>query len=174
MACDLSALVPGWTADRISTALVGREVPTLGLPLHVGIVVHNVGTVAAVARAVLRGKALTHRVITVTGAGIREPKNLLVPIGTNYRELLEYCGGLTEDAARVIAGKKAVRKLLEQQTFVNLKNKRFVVEAGQGHVWVDTSLDPGSDAADPGSEPPLPSARGYVAGPRSVVVLVGR
>jgi glycogen operon protein len=40
--------------------------------------------------------------------------------------------------------------------------------------FVDTSLDPGSDAADPGSEPPLPSARGYVAGPRSVVVLVGR
>jgi electron transport complex protein RnfC len=100
----LTTKYPQGAERQLSTALVGREVPTLGLPLHVGIVVHNVGTVAAVARAVLRGKALTHRVITVTGAGIREPKNLLVPIGTSYGELVEYCGGLTDDAARVVAG----------------------------------------------------------------------
>ena len=89
---------------QVIPAVLGREVPTGGLPLDVGVVVINVGTAAAIARAVLRGKPLTHRVVSVTGAGIVNPKNLLVPIGMPYSELIDDCGGLTPDAARVIAG----------------------------------------------------------------------
>jgi electron transport complex protein RnfC len=89
---------------QLVAAVLRKEVPTGGLPLDIGAVVLNVGTAAALARAVVRGKPLTHRVVTVSGAGIRHPKNLLVPIGTSYRELIDYCGGLTEDAARVVAG----------------------------------------------------------------------
>jgi len=85
-------------------AVLGREVPTLGLPLDVGVVVVNVGTAAAIARAVVRGKPLTHRIVTVTGAGVVEPKNLLVPIGVSYGELIDFCGGLKADAARIVAG----------------------------------------------------------------------
>ncbi len=85
-------------------ALTHKEVPYGGLPLDVGVVVINVGTTASLARAVLHQKPLTHRVVTVTGDGIKNPKNLFVPIGTPVRNLIEYCGGLTEDAARVIAG----------------------------------------------------------------------
>ncbi|MFP4105691.1 MAG: electron transport complex subunit RsxC [Phycisphaerae bacterium] len=85
-------------------ASLGREVPTGGLPLDVGVVVVNVGTCTAVARAVLRGKPLTHRVITISGGGIANPKNLLVPVGTSLQELIDYCGGLEESAARVVAG----------------------------------------------------------------------
>ena len=89
---------------QVIPAVLGREVPTGGLPLDVGVVVINVGTAAAIARAVVRGKPLTHRIVTVTGAGIRTPKNLLVPIGMRYEDLIRHCGGLTPDAARVIAG----------------------------------------------------------------------
>jgi electron transport complex protein RnfC len=89
---------------QLVLAALGRAVPGGGLPKDVGVVVLNVGTTAALARAALRGKPLTHRVVTVTGAGIVQPKNLLAPIGTNYAELIDYCGGLTDDAARVIAG----------------------------------------------------------------------
>ncbi len=85
-------------------ALLRKKVPNGGLPLDVGVVVLNVGTAAALARAVVRGKPLTHRVITVTGAGIRHPKNILAPVGVSYRELINMCGGLTDDAARVVAG----------------------------------------------------------------------
>jgi electron transport complex protein RnfC len=83
---------------------LGRVVPAAGLPLDVGVVVINVGTAAALARAVLRGKPLTHRVVTVAGQGVACPKNLLVPIGISYRDLVEVAGGLTGEAARVIAG----------------------------------------------------------------------
>jgi len=85
-------------------AALKRRVPTGGLPLDVGVVVINVGTAAAVARAVVRGKPLTHRVVCVTGPGIEQPKNLLVPVGTPYQKLIDFCGGLTDGARRVIAG----------------------------------------------------------------------
>ena len=89
---------------QVIPAVLGREVPTGGLPLDVGAVVINVGTAAAVARAVVRGKPLTHRLVAVSGAGVAQPKNLLVPIGMAYGELVAFCGGLAPNAARVIAG----------------------------------------------------------------------
>ncbi len=93
----------GGEKQTINAAL-GRTVPGGALPLDVGVVVINVGTAAAIARAVLRNKALTHRVVTVSGAGIRNPKNLLVPVGVSYRELIDHCGGLTDSAARIVSG----------------------------------------------------------------------
>ena len=85
-------------------ATLNRIVPTGGLPLDVGVVVLNVATAAAVARAVLRARPLTHRVVAVSGAGIAHPRNLLVPIGISYAALVDYCGGLRPQAARVVAG----------------------------------------------------------------------
>jgi len=101
---SLRTKYPQGAERQLSVALVGREVPTGGLPLDVGVVVHNVGTIAALARAVIRGKPLTHRIVTVTGNGINQPGNLLVPIGVSYRELIDHCGGMKEDAVRVVAG----------------------------------------------------------------------
>ncbi|MHC4982821.1 MAG: electron transport complex subunit RsxC [Planctomycetota bacterium] len=100
----LKTKYPQGSEKQAIQAVLGREVPGGGLPLDVGVLVINVGTAAAVARAVLRGKPLTHRVVTVSGRGIAKAKNLLVPIGISYRELIDYCGGLTERARRVIAG----------------------------------------------------------------------
>lgn len=89
---------------QLTPAVLKRAVPTGRLPLDVGVAVMNVGTAAAVAGAVLRGRPLTHRIVSVTGDGIASPKNLLVPIGISYRLLVDYCGGLSAGAARVLAG----------------------------------------------------------------------
>ncbi len=89
---------------QLVPAVLDREVPTGGLPLDVGAVVMNVATATAVARAVLRGKPLTHRLVSVSGGGVVHPKNLLVPIGVTYGQVIAHCGGLRADAVRVIAG----------------------------------------------------------------------
>ncbi|NLE37799.1 MAG: electron transport complex subunit RsxC, partial [Pirellulaceae bacterium] len=101
---QLKTKYPQGGEKQLIYAALQTEVPLGGLPLDVGVVVMNVGTAATLAQAVLRGKPLTHRVVTVSGGGIRQPKNLLVPIGVSYGELIEFCGGLTDDAARVVAG----------------------------------------------------------------------
>ncbi|RKY02336.1 electron transport complex subunit RsxC [Candidatus Poribacteria bacterium] len=84
-------------------SITGREVPVGGLPLDVGVVVQNVGTAHAVYEAVILGKPLYERVVTVTGE-VNEPKNLLVRIGTPISQLIEECGGYKEGAARLIMG----------------------------------------------------------------------
>ncbi|MDY6824058.1 MAG: electron transport complex subunit RsxC [Thermodesulfobacteriota bacterium] len=100
----LKTKYPQGSEKHLIKAVMNRKVPPGKLPMDVGAAVSNVGTVVAIARAVLRGKPLTHRVVCVTGAGIRQPKNLLVPIGIRYQDLVNYCGGLTADAARIISG----------------------------------------------------------------------
>jgi len=101
----LKTKYPQGSEKQLIMAILKREVPfPPGLPLDVGVVVSNVGTAAAIARAVMRGKPLTHRIVSVTGRGIAKPKNLLVPIGISFGEMIDFCGGLTKDAARMIAG----------------------------------------------------------------------
>jgi electron transport complex protein RnfC len=85
-------------------ALLDREVPSGGLPLDIGTVVSNVGTVFAIYEAVVYAKPLIERVVTVTGTAIREPKNLKVRIGTQIADLIDECGGFSEPPAKLIAG----------------------------------------------------------------------
>lgn len=89
---------------QLILAALGRKVPFPGLPMDVGVDVQNVATATAIAARILRNKNLTHRVVTVTGRGIKQPKNLFVPMGTPIQALIDYCDGLTEDAQRVILG----------------------------------------------------------------------
>ena len=63
-----------------------------------------VGTAVAIYEAVNQGQPLIKRVVTVTGSGIKEPKNLLVRIGTTFQDIINQCGGLTADAAKIIMG----------------------------------------------------------------------
>ncbi|MCR4406793.1 MAG: RnfABCDGE type electron transport complex subunit C [Anaerolineae bacterium] len=77
--------------------VTGRLVPETGLPLHVGCIVQNVGTLANIARA-QRGEPVTHRLLTVTGE-VRAPKTLRVPIGTSIGEVIRWAGGVKSDSA---------------------------------------------------------------------------
>ena len=88
---------------QLIMALTGKEVPSLGLPLDIGIVCHNVGTAAAVWRAVTRAQPLISRVVTVAGGGVAQPQNFEVRLGTPAQFLIDLAGG-ERDAARLIMG----------------------------------------------------------------------
>ena len=76
---------------------LGRKVPSGGLPLDVGVIVSNISTVKAVSDAIKKGMPLIERAVTVTGEKIKNPGNFIVKIGTPVKELVEYCGGTTDD-----------------------------------------------------------------------------
>ncbi|OPX89998.1 MAG: Electron transport complex protein RnfC [Pelotomaculum sp. PtaB.Bin104] len=84
--------------------LTGREVPSGGLPMDVGVVVQNVGTIIAVSDAVTQGIPLIQRVLTVSGSAVKEPKNLLMRIGSTFADALNLCGGLSGELSKIIAG----------------------------------------------------------------------
>ncbi|HUX51442.1 MAG TPA: electron transport complex subunit RsxC [Spirochaetia bacterium] len=85
-------------------AVTGRTVPAGSLPLDVGVVVANVGTLNAISEAFYYGKPLVERFLTVSGEAIREPKNLRVLIGTQVDAVVDYCGGYSEDAGKILFG----------------------------------------------------------------------
>ena len=81
---------------------IGAEPPAL--PIDVGCVVENVGTVAAIADAVEKGQILLSRVTTISGDAVVEPKNVEAPLGTKYADLVAFCGGVKEPPAKVLSG----------------------------------------------------------------------
>jgi electron transport complex protein RnfC len=95
---------PQGAEKMLIKGILNREVPPRALPMDVRVVVQNIGTTLAIFEAVRYGKPLIERVVTLTGKGIREPKNLLVKIGTLISHLIQECGGLEDEAVKCIAG----------------------------------------------------------------------
>ena len=81
-----------------------RQVPSGGLPADVGCVVANISTTKAVADAIRKGMPLIERVVTVTGEKLKNPGNYIVKIGTNTKDLIDYCGGVTDEDVMYKAG----------------------------------------------------------------------
>ena len=84
--------------------VMGRQVPRGGLPADVGVVVDNISTVKAISDAIQKGMPLIERVATVTGEKIKNPGNYIVKIGTSVKELIDYCGGVTDDDVLIKMG----------------------------------------------------------------------
>lgn len=82
----------------------GRKVPPGKLPSDVGCMVMNVASVAFISRYLKSGKPLVSRSLTVDGSAITTPKNVRVPIGTNFGEVIDFCGGFKEDPFKIIMG----------------------------------------------------------------------
>jgi electron transport complex protein RnfC len=100
----VTSIYPEGGERQLIQVLTGLEVPSGGRPTDLGLLCQNVATATAVAQAVAEGKPLVERIVTVTGNGVRSPRNLLAPIGTPISSLVEQCDGYTPDAARLILG----------------------------------------------------------------------
>ena len=110
--CPLKIQYPQGGEKQLIQATTGKFVPSGGLPIAVGAVVQNVGTVYAVYEAVMKHKPLFERVVTVTGKSLKEPGNYLCRIGTPISQLIEAAGGLPEDTGKVIGGGPMMGKAL--------------------------------------------------------------
>jgi electron transport complex protein RnfC len=100
----LAVKYPQGSADQIMESVTGRIRPSGHRSSSIGIIVQNVYTTKTVYDAVVLGKPLTERVITVTGRGIARPANLRVKIGTHISEIADYLGGTTKDLCKVVVG----------------------------------------------------------------------
>jgi len=100
----LTVKYPQGAEKMLIKAVTGTEVPSGRLPLHVGVLVQNAASVATIAEVFETGLPLVERIVTVTGLGVRTPGNLLVPVGTRLGDLLDACGGMTDDAQQIVFG----------------------------------------------------------------------
>ena len=108
----LKVQYPQGGEKQLIEALLGREVPSGGLPHDVGAMVHNVGTTYSMYLAVQKNQPLIQRVVTVTGKSLQKPSNFLVRIGTPVIDLVAAAGGIPEDTGKVISGGPMMGKAL--------------------------------------------------------------
>ncbi len=126
----IPTLYPAGSEKQLIFTITGKEVPKNGLPLHVNVVCQNVGTTAAVYRAINHGEPLISRYITITG-DVRQPKNLEVLFGTSANDLIEQCGGTSKDIRRIIIGGPMMGFAMQQITIPVIKTSNCIlVDAG--------------------------------------------
>ena len=89
--CIIPTKYPAGGEKQLIQVLTNREVPAQGLPVDVGVIMHNVGTCFAIADAIFSGKPLIERVVTVTGEAIENPGNIWALIGTPVSDLMAHC-----------------------------------------------------------------------------------
>ncbi|HEX9108809.1 MAG TPA: electron transport complex subunit RsxC [Longimicrobiales bacterium] len=95
---------PQGAEKMLIKSVTGLEVPSGKLPVHLGVLVQNVGSAATIAEVFETGLPLIERIVTVTGGGVKTPSNLIVPVGARIRDVLDLCGGLLPETAQVVFG----------------------------------------------------------------------
>lgn len=100
----LKTKYPQGGEKQLIKAVLNREVPSGALPASVGVVVQNTGTAAAIFDAIVEGKPLIDKIVTVTGRAVGEPKNLKVAIGTTVKDIFDYCKVDREKMVKIVSG----------------------------------------------------------------------
>jgi electron transport complex protein RnfC len=108
----LKVKYPQGSEKHLIKSITGRAVPSGGLPIDVGVVVFNIGTMFAVYEAVQKNKPLIERIVTVTGKSLKNPSNFRVRIGTPVSELIKAAGGLPDNASKIVDGGPMMGKAL--------------------------------------------------------------
>ena len=98
------ARYPMGSEKQLILVLTGKEVPAMGRPSDIGLLVHNVGTVVAVREAIRFGRPLVSRLVTVNGGALRAPGNIEVPIGALAEDVIAFANGIKETPARLLMG----------------------------------------------------------------------
>jgi Na+-translocating ferredoxin:NAD+ oxidoreductase subunit C len=100
----LKTKYPQGAEKMLIKAVTDKEVSPGKLPFDTGTAIQNIGTAIAIYDAIVKGEPQLTAALTVSGKGIRQPQNLVVKVGTPLRDILDYCGGVTEDAVKVVVG----------------------------------------------------------------------
>ena len=109
----LKVKYPQGSEKQLIKSILKREVPKGGLPMDVGVIVHNVGTIFAIYEAVQYDMPLTQRVVTITGKEVDKASNFWVKIGTPIKDLVSEVGGLPEGTRKIVNGGPMMGKAIK-------------------------------------------------------------
>lgn len=140
---ELPTKYPQGGEKPLVRAVTGREIPPGKLPMDIGCAVFNVDTCASLYRAVYKAQPLIKRVVTVSGSAVNNPQNLLVRIGTPYRELFKFCGGFSSDPYKIISGGPmmgSAQHSLDTPVVKNTSSLLAFTEDGEEESFVDDGV----------------------------------
>ncbi len=109
----LKVKYPQGSEKQLIKSILKREVPKGGLPMDIGVIVHNVGTIFAIYQGVQYNQPLIERVVTITGKAVENAANFWVKIGTPIKDLVEEVGGLPEGTRKIVNGGPMMGKAIK-------------------------------------------------------------
>ena len=119
---SLKKRYPQGGEKQLIDAIVGRQVPSMGLPIDVGVVVQNVGTALAVYEAVQKNKPLFEGVVTVTGKCMPEQRNFRMRVGTTFESMIFAVGGFPKGAEKLVSGGPMMGKAVSRIEAASVKS----------------------------------------------------
>lgn len=129
----LPSLYPQGAEKNLIYKVLGKQVPQGAIPADIGVLVSNVSTVAFVAKYLATGMPLVNRRITVTGGALKEAKNLEVPIGTSYADILLYCG-INSPITKLIDGGPMMGKCMQNDQLPVIKTTNAILALSKKEV----------------------------------------
>lgn len=105
----------------------GKIVPEGKLPIDVGCIVINVTTLSFIAKYVKTGMPLVEKTLTVDGSAVKEPKNVIVPVGTSLKDVFEFCGGFSKEPAKALYGGPMMGTAVKTLDVPVLKNNNAII-----------------------------------------------
>lgn len=132
------SIYPMGSEKHLIKTLTGKDVPPGGRATQVGILVNNISTVRAVYHAVRFRRPLVSRIVTVSGKGIAEPKNVEVPIGTPVNEVINYCGGVSDSTERLLLGGPMMGQVIPSMQVPVDKTVGGILALTEDEVFIET------------------------------------
>jgi electron transport complex protein RnfC len=126
---DVPTIYPAGGERQLIQTLLSKEVPSGALPADIGVICHNVGTAAAVANLIRTGEPLISRIVTVTGSGIKAPRNVEARLGASITSAIEECGGYAETPQQLIMGGPMMGLALPSDSLPIVKATNCIVAA---------------------------------------------
>jgi len=123
----LKTIYPQGAEKLLIHALTGREVPTGGLPIDVGVLVINVSTVRFIAKYLKTGMPLVRKHLTLDGSGIKKPCNVNVPIGSMIPDVIAHAGGQAAEAGKIIMGSSMMGVAIDRLDMPIIKQNNMIL-----------------------------------------------
>ena len=139
---SLPAIYPAGGEKQLIKSLTGLEVPSQGLPMDLRVVCYNVSTTFAVYNAMAYGEPLISRVVTITGQAVHQPRNLDVLLGTPIRDLINQCGGYTEDLHQLVVGGPMMGYALKSDDRPIIKTTNCIIAATAAEMPPSATAEP--------------------------------
>ena len=133
---------PQGSEKQLVKVITGKEVPSNGLAVSIGVVCHNVSTAAAIYRAIHLGQPLISRMVTITGAAVKRPRNLEVLFGTPIEELLQQCDVESEQIERLVMGGPMMGFALHDTSLPVIKTTNCIIAATRKELGLDQAVMP--------------------------------
>lgn len=138
---ELPDSYPQGAEKTLTKSVLGKEIPAGKLPIDIETLIINISTVFAIYQSVFNNRQLIERVVTVSGSPIKEPKNLLVRIGTSVQSIIEDCGNFIEPVGKLINGGPMMGKIISNLNEPVTKGTSLILALNQEESQVSVATN---------------------------------